>query len=136
MKNIFSISILIMLVSFLNGCSVMRSVGGALTDYGEKTDGVVGDIAGAVGTVYETVGCEGVAKNDVDCNNTSTRKSNSQVTLVKEAQKRLNEFGYSAGPIDGIMGAGTAKSIQEFQRDKGLVVSGKLNSVTIKALGL
>jgi membrane-bound lytic murein transglycosylase B len=43
---------------------------------------------------------------------------------AKDLQTALNKLGYNAGPIDGIIGRGTRKALQGFQKDKGLVPDG------------
>lgn len=43
---------------------------------------------------------------------------------VRDLQRRLNELGYEAGPVDGIFGPLTERAVRSFQRDSGLVVDG------------
>lgn len=56
--------------------------------------------------------------------------------FVRQAQKRLREFGYDPGPVDGIMGKKTVSAIESFQQDNGLPVTGKLNRATRQKLGI
>ncbi len=56
--------------------------------------------------------------------------------IVKQAQQALNDNGYSVGVPDGKAGAKTIAQIKKFQADRALTVTGKLDSVTLKALGV
>ncbi len=44
---------------------------------------------------------------------------------VASVQRGLNDLGYSAGPVDGLMGSKTRSAIRAYQIDKGLPVSGE-----------
>ena len=44
---------------------------------------------------------------------------------VAAVQRVLNDLGYSAGPIDGLMGGKTRGAIRAYQADKGLPTSGE-----------
>jgi len=52
------------------------------------------------------------------------------------AQKKLLHKGYDPGPIDGVPGEKTRRAVSSFQWDIGLSVTGKLNRLTKKALGI
>jgi peptidoglycan hydrolase-like protein with peptidoglycan-binding domain len=56
--------------------------------------------------------------------------------IVREAQRVLSEQGYYQGPLDGIRGPETRRAIWDFQKAKGLRVSGSLDSRTLEALDL
>ena len=43
---------------------------------------------------------------------------------VQAIQRKLNELGYEAGNVDGLMGPGTRAAITAFQQDKGLASTG------------
>jgi len=49
---------------------------------------------------------------------------------AEEIQKILKEAGFEPGPTDGVMGSLTRKAIREFQKEKGLWSSGKVDSKT------
>lgn len=49
---------------------------------------------------------------------------------VKDIQKALLEKGYDPKGIDGIFGPNTEKAVKAFQKDKGLVVDGKVGPKT------
>lgn len=55
---------------------------------------------------------------------------------VRDVQARLRALGYYAGPIDGAWGRGTEASLERFQRDRHLAVTGRLNQATVTAMGL
>jgi lytic murein transglycosylase len=43
---------------------------------------------------------------------------------AKDLQTALNKLGYNAGAVDGVIGRGTRRALQGFQKDKGLVADG------------
>lgn len=53
---------------------------------------------------------------------------------IKELQKRLNDMGYDAGPVDGIYGRKTVEAVKQFQKDYGLKVDGDAGPNTIAEL--
>lgn len=53
---------------------------------------------------------------------------------VKEAQERLQAWGFLSGAADGVYGSQTREAVRRFQREKGLSVSGKIDDRTWKAL--
>ncbi|HHT63399.1 MAG: spore cortex-lytic enzyme [Bacillota bacterium] len=57
-------------------------------------------------------------------------------THVIEVQKRLSNWGYYKGPIDGFLGAATFNAIKDFQRKNGLTPDGIVGAQTYNALGL
>ena len=54
--------------------------------------------------------------------------------LVMSFQKALNDMGFDAGPVDGIMGKKTRISIELFQHEKKLPVTGRPDIATKKEL--
>jgi hypothetical protein len=54
--------------------------------------------------------------------------------IIYQAQKKLKEFGYNPGPIDGIWGPKTEAALEKFQQDSQLSVTDKLNQETIQKL--
>jgi peptidoglycan hydrolase-like protein with peptidoglycan-binding domain len=44
---------------------------------------------------------------------------------VERIQAGLNELGYNAGPVDGLFGGTTASAIRAYQRNNGLMVTGR-----------
>lgn len=53
---------------------------------------------------------------------------------VKEVQRRLKNWGYYTGAVDGIFGAGTKKAVVWFQQKNGLTADGVVGKATYKAL--
>ena len=60
----------------------------------------------------------------------------SRATRVLKAQKKLKAKGHYTGPVDGMAGSQTAAALRSYQSDKGLPVTGQLDSATSKKLGL
>ena len=54
--------------------------------------------------------------------------------LVCLVQKRLNSLGLEAGQADGVFGPVTKAAVEEFQKEKGIVVTGVVDEVTWKKL--
>jgi outer membrane protein len=55
---------------------------------------------------------------------------------VREVQKKLQKSGYDPGPIDGVWGKKTGIAIKKYQYDNELQATGRLDSATLKKLGL
>ena len=53
---------------------------------------------------------------------------------VAAAQQRLKDRGYYSGPIDGVIGAATESALRAYQRDRGLKLTGRLDSPTVRSL--
>lgn len=51
-------------------------------------------------------------------------------TDVREVQKRLKEFGYNPGTIDGYFGPSTKGAVKSFQSNQGLSVDGSVGPTT------
>ena len=49
---------------------------------------------------------------------------------VEEIQQLLKDAGFEPGSIDGLMGGQTRRAIREFQKEKGLWPTGKIDSKT------
>ena len=56
--------------------------------------------------------------------------------MVRSAQQALNNQGYNAGTVDGIMGPHTQDAIRKFQSAKGMEATGQLDAATVAALGI
>lgn len=63
-------------------------------------------------------------------------KQGSRGSEVKEVQRRLKQWGYYTGSVDGIFGAGTKKAVIAFQKKNGLTADGVVGKATYKALGM
>lgn len=55
---------------------------------------------------------------------------------VKEVQRRLKQWGYYSGGVDGVFGAGTRAAVIAFQKKNGLTADGVVGKATYKALGM
>ena len=55
---------------------------------------------------------------------------------VKEVQRRLKQWGYYSGAVDGIFGSGTKKAVISFQKKNGLTADGVVGKATYAALGM
>lgn len=55
---------------------------------------------------------------------------------VKEVQRRLKNWGYYTGAVDGIFGPATKKAVVYFQRKNGLTADGIVGKATYRALGM
>ncbi len=59
-----------------------------------------------------------------------------QREMLARAQIQLRRYRYYFGEIDGIPGRLTTRAIEEFQWDEDLPLTGRLDSPTLRALGL
>ena len=55
---------------------------------------------------------------------------------VKEVQRRLKQWGYYDGSVDGVFGTGTRSAVIRFQKKNGLTADGVVGKETFKALGM
>ena len=55
---------------------------------------------------------------------------------VKEVQRRLKQWGYYSGSVDGVFGSATKKAVIEFQKKNGLTADGIVGKATYQALGM
>ncbi len=55
---------------------------------------------------------------------------------VKEMQRRLKNWGYYNGSVDGVFGKGTREAVIAFQKKNGLTADGVVGKATFKALGM
>ena len=51
-------------------------------------------------------------------------------------QKSLNDKGYDAGPVDGVLGTRTRAAIRQYQASEKLTVNGRLDAETAGKLGV
>ena len=63
------------------------------------------------------------------------RRGSSGDDVIK-LQKKLKNWGYYNGSVDGVFGAGTEEAVMYFQRKNGLTADGVVGNATAKALGL
>ncbi len=55
---------------------------------------------------------------------------------VKEVQRRLKQWGYYSGAVDGVYGPATVEAVKKFQRKNGLTPDGIAGKATYAALGM
>lgn len=55
---------------------------------------------------------------------------------VVKVQQKLKQYGYYAGPLDGVFGKDTYDAVVWFQRKNGLAVDGAVGRTTAAALGI
>ncbi len=55
---------------------------------------------------------------------------------VKELQRRLRQWGYYTGAVDGVFGSKTLTAVKLFQRKNGLAADGVVGKKTLAALGM
>ena len=60
----------------------------------------------------------------------------SEGIAVREIQRRLKQWGYYEGEVDGIYGSETADAVRFFQQTNGLSSDGIVGSATLEALGI
>jgi len=63
-------------------------------------------------------------------------KRGSRGDEVVTLQKKLKQWGYYTGAVDGIFGSGTEKAVQYFQQKNGLTADGIVGTKTAAALGM
>lgn len=76
------------------------------------------------------------AKQEVSAVQTLVLKQGSTGDDVKTVQKKLKNWGYYTGSVDGIFGSKTKEAVKYFQRKNGLTVDGIVGTNTLKALGM
>jgi N-acetylmuramoyl-L-alanine amidase len=55
---------------------------------------------------------------------------------VAELQDALNQLGFDCGRPDGIFGPATARALEDFQRNSGLVVDGVCGPLSLRMIGV
>lgn len=63
-------------------------------------------------------------------------KKGSRGDEVVTLQKKLKQWGYYDGAVDGVFGSATQKAVQFFQRKNGLTADGVVGTKTAAALGM
>ena len=85
--------------------------------------------------VYAAAGTQRVAETAVAVDAAVLRQG-STGSEVKEVQRRLKQWGYYSGSVDGVFGAGTKKAVIAFQKKNGLTADGVVGKSTYAALGM
>lgn len=92
-------------------------------------------ITASVGAVYasKTPSAEALTESVLQV---AVLKNGSKGGEVKEVQRRLKQWGYYNGGIDGVYGPSTKKAVIAFQKKNGLTADGVVGKSTYKALGM
>ncbi len=56
--------------------------------------------------------------------------------LTMAVQQALVNAGYNPGPVDGFMGSKTELTLFQYQKDKGIPITGRFDQATLKSLGI
>ncbi|MBO5888662.1 MAG: spore cortex-lytic enzyme [Clostridia bacterium] len=67
---------------------------------------------------------------------TAIINSSSSSSNIKLVQKKLKNWGYYTGSVDGIYGSKTKAAVRLFQKRNGLVVDGIVGNKTLAAMGI
>ena len=67
---------------------------------------------------------------------TASKKTSTYSKTIETAQRKLKQWGYYKGAVDGIYGSQTYNAVVKFQRKNGLKVDGYIGEQTRKALGI
>ncbi|MCI4660294.1 MAG: peptidoglycan-binding protein [Neomegalonema sp.] len=62
-------------------------------------------------------------------------ETNAKPDLIAELQRALAQRGYNPGKVDGVIGAGTMRAVERFQKANGLA-SGNITIETLNRLGI
>jgi N-acetylmuramoyl-L-alanine amidase len=63
-------------------------------------------------------------------------KQGSKGSEVREVQRRLKNWGYYNGAVDGVFGKGTKDAVIAFQKKNGIKADGIVGKATYQALGM
>ena len=77
-----------------------------------------------------------VDKQRADSSEVQPAKQKIRLTpeVVRAAQRKLNDAGYSSGTPDGKIGPVTRAAIRKYQQDQNLTITGKLDESTLSQL--
>ena len=76
------------------------------------------------------IGADGLARPP------STSEQALSSAMIERIQGRLNDLGFDAGAIDGVMGPATRTALRAFQKSAGIIADGYPDSTTLKALAV
>jgi hypothetical protein len=63
-------------------------------------------------------------------------RSSTAASLEYDVQRELKRRGYYSGPLDGDIGPGSRNAIRAYQADRGLSVTGRIDSRLLRSLGI
>src|SRR5262245_14646809 len=101
--------------------------------YTGPVDGVIGPRTAAALRAYQRDrGLRATGQLDSQTasalNETTNATTMTPAVDVRTAQRQLKERGYYTGPVDGVVGPATESALRAYQRDRGLKVTGRLDS--------
>lgn len=73
---------------------------------------------------------------DVQEANAVAYRRGSAGSVVTQIQKKLSDWGYYFGSVDGVFGSGTEAAVKFFQRRNGLTPDGIAGNATLAAIGI
>ncbi len=77
-----------------------------------------------------------VSSQNVNVASAVVYQQGSTGSTVKTIQRKLKNWGYYTGEVDGIYGSKTKEAVKYFQRKNGLTVDGIVGNQTLAALGM
>ncbi len=92
--------------------------------------------AAGVGAVLATAGHAGEQDASFPCAQVAVLRRGATGGEVKEVQRRLKQWGYYSGAVDGVYGSKTIDAVKSFQRKNGLTADGIVGKSTYEALGM
>ena len=92
--------------------------------------------AAGVGAVVATAEHTGAQDASFPCAQVAVLRQGATGGEVKEVQRRLKNWGYYNGSVDGIYGPQTIEAVKSFQRKNGLTADGIVGKSTYAALGM
>jgi peptidoglycan hydrolase-like protein with peptidoglycan-binding domain len=138
-------------VIFIGGGAGVGAVIGAITGGGKgaAVGAGIGAVLGAVGTLLSK-GEDAEVKPGAEFgmmverafavraeeSPQSSEQSLTSIDTVREAQMILRDRGFYEGPVDGRSSMATREALRRFQREQNLAVTGDLNLITARELGI
>ncbi|MGN1060456.1 MAG: spore cortex-lytic enzyme [Candidatus Coproplasma sp.] len=92
-------------------------------------------IACGAGALQHTANCS-AEETALTAVTTAVLRQGANGGEVKEVQRRLKEWGYYNGAVDGIFGPATTEAVKKFQSKNGLTADGIVGKATFAALGM
>ena len=122
-----------------NSHQTAQNSAGSTSSYNSSTTAMPANEPNNASNANAATGGASNTNSMVDNNNANANNATSEAQdrgLVRDAQRALNDKGFSAGAVDGIMGPHTETALRQFQQAQGLDTTGNLDQQTISALGL
>ena len=95
-----------------------------------------GGVFAATGVRKAAVNAEIAASQEIAVESVAVLRQGARGGEVKEVQRRLKQWGYYQGTVDGVFGAATKKAVIAFQKKNGLTADGVVGKSTYRALGM